>query len=252
MEIWAHRLRVSPIDFGNSLAGLRMLKQMRVDGVEADISFSKDKEIIIYHPGTLSPDLITLTSQEIVSTKLPIMTLRNLLEFMKAKPGLKCCLDIKQNSKALVKKTVDLMTYYELENKIYLTAFQKRMPILGIESGLELLDYAKEICPKIQTHIIATWPTDLPFLARVSRPDIISLGWLNEPCLIRLTSLTIYQLLALTVDLKGQIEEVQRMGVKVLAGIVNRPDDMTHFADLGVDGIMTDRPYEALRFFQKT
>lgn len=104
MEIWAHRLRISPIDFGNSLAGLRMLRQMRVAGVEADISFSRDKEIIIYHPGAMKPDLTTLSWQEIISIKFSIISLEDLLEFMRVKPGMKCCLDLKQNSKELVKK----------------------------------------------------------------------------------------------------------------------------------------------------
>lgn len=250
MEVWSHRLRVGPIDFGNSLASLRMLRQMEVAGVEADISFSRDKEIIIYHPGDMKPDLTTLTWQEIIATRFPMIRLGDLLEFLLIKSGMKCCLDIKQNSKELVKKTVELITWYGVEDQIYLTVFQKRIPVLGLESGRELLEYAKKICPKIKTHIIATWPNNLPKLARTYDPDMISLGWLNEPCLIRLASLTIYQLLALTVDLKSQMEEVQRMGVKVLAGIVNKPDDMTYFADLGVDGIMTDRLCEALKLFQ--
>lgn len=255
MEIWAHRLRPTPFDFGNSLAGLRMLKQMGIGGVEADISFTTDKEIIIYHPGAMKPDLTTLTWQEITSIRFPVMNLTDLLEFMITdKPGMKCCLDIKQNSKELVKKTVELITLHGLEDEIYLTAFQKRIPALGLESGKELLEYAKEICPEIQTHIIAIWPNNLTKLARKHRPDMISLGWLLEPLPVKLISKTVFQLMTLTVDLKSQIEDVKEMketGIKVLGGIVNDPDDMTYFAELGVDGIMTDNPNLALELKRK-
>lgn len=251
MEIWAHRLRIGTIDFGNSLAGLRMLRQIGVAGVEADVSFSKDKEIIIYHPGALSPDLTTLTWQEIISTRFPIITLNDLLEFMVIKPGMKCCLDIKQNSKELVKKTVESVTWHGLEDDIYLTAFQKRIPILGLESGKELLEYAKEICPEIKTHIIATWPNNLPKLAKTYRPDLISLGWLKEPFVIKVISRSLFEVVSITTDLKTQIEEVLEMGVKVLGGVVNNVDDMNYFSELGVNGIMTDNPYQAMKFFQK-
>jgi len=188
MEIWSHRSRVNLIDFGNSLAGLRMLRQMRVDGVEADVSFSKDKEIIIYHPGSIKPDLVTRTWQEIIATKLPIINLTDLLEFMISKPGMKCCLDIKQNSKELVKKVMELVTFYDLEDQIYLTAFQKRISFLQIESDKMLLEYAKEINPDIQTHIIATWPVNLPQLVKIYRPNMISIGWLKEPFIIKVIS----------------------------------------------------------------
>lgn len=252
MEIWAHRLKVDPIDFGNSLTGLRMLRQMGVDGVEADISFSKDKEIIIYHPGALKPDLISLTWQEIVSTRFPVITLQDLLEFMITKPRMKCCLDIKQNSKALVKKAVETITWHGLEDEIYLTAFQKRIPVLGLESGRELLEYAKEIYPEIQTHIIATWPNNLPWLIKTYRPNIVSLGWLPQPFTVNLISKAVYQFMTLTIDLRSQVKEIRDLGVKVLGGIVNDPEDMTYFEDLGIDGIMTDSPYQAMQFFKKT
>ena len=41
------------------------------------------------------------------------------------------------------------------------------------------------------------------------------------------------------------------MGVKTMGGIVNSEDDVFHMFDLGVDGIMTDRPYEMLQFAKK-
>lgn len=147
---------------------------------------------------------------------------------------------------------MELVTLSGLESEIYLTAFQKRMPVLGLESGRELLEYAKEIFPEIKTHMIVAWPNNLPRLVKAYRPDIISLGWLTEPFTIKLMSKALYQFMTLTVDLKSQIKDVREMDVKVLGGIVNNPDDMTYFEDLGVDGIMTDNPYEALKLFQKT
>jgi glycerophosphoryl diester phosphodiesterase len=40
----------------------------------------------------------------------------------------------------------------------------------------------------------------------------------------------------------AQVREAQALGLKVLAWTVNRPEDMRLVLDLGVDGVVTDRP----------
>jgi hypothetical protein len=119
--------------------------------------------------------------------------------------------------------------------------------MLGIESSPELLEYAKEVCPEIKTHIIAIWPSNLSLLAKMYKPDIISFGWLTEPLATKLMSRTIFQVVTLAVDLRSQIEDTRGMGIKVIGGIVNNPDDMVYFANLEVGGIMTDNPFMAIK-----
>jgi glycerophosphoryl diester phosphodiesterase len=40
----------------------------------------------------------------------------------------------------------------------------------------------------------------------------------------------------------AQVEEAHRLGLKVIPWTINEPADMEKFIDMGVDGIITDRP----------
>ena len=57
---------------------------------------------------------------------------------------------------------------------------------------------------------------------------------------MKVISKIIFKFVARLVNLKKQVEEVQKMGVKVWAGVFNDPDDMIYYMNLGVDGIFTD------------
>ena len=113
-----------------------------------------------------------------------------------------------------------------------------------IESDGKLLLLAKEICPKVKTQLIVTWPANLPKLAEKYQPDAMSFGWLQEPAYVSFISKALFKANAKRVNLKKQIEEVklQGKGIKVWAGIFNEPEDMLYYMDLGVDGIFTDNP----------
>ncbi len=219
-----------------------MAQCLGVTGIEADISFSLDKEIIIYHPGTTEPDYTKLTWKEIQTTKFPIVRLSDLFVFLKNSPQLQCCLDIKQNSKELVRKTIVAIIGFGLEERVYLTAFQKRIPQLDMESDASLLTYAKWICPGIKTHIIVSWPFNLVGIAEKYQPDAISFGWLQEPWWLWLISRPFFKTVSLFVNLKKQVREMKKRDIKIGAGIINKPKDMLYFANLGVDGIVTDNP----------
>ncbi len=244
MEIWAHRGRSQPIHFGNTLSDFEMAQCLGITGIETDISFSLDKKIIIYHPGTTEQDYTKLIWETIQTqiTKPPVMRLDDLLIFLKNNPKLQCCLDIKEDSMELVRKALVAIISFNLEERVYLSAFLKRRPRLKMESDVRLLDHAKEICPRIKTHIMVPWPLNLVGIVEKHRPDAISFGWLQEPWWIWLISQPLFKSVSLTINLKKQVGEVKRKGVKVWAGVVNKPKDMLYFADLGVDGIVTDNP----------
>jgi len=244
VEIWAHRGRSQPTDFGNTLSDFKMAQCLGVTGIETDISFSLDKEVIIYHPGTTEQDYTKLTWKEIQATGFPIVRLSDLFVFLKNNPRLQCCLDIKENSKELVRKVVVAIIGADLEERVHLTAFQKRIPRLKMESDVSLLIYAKWICPGIKTHIITPWPINLVGIAERYRPDAISFGWLQEPWWLRLIGQPFFKGISLAVNLKKQVREARkiRKGMKIWAGVVNEPKDMLYFIGLGIDGIVTDNP----------
>ena len=152
--------------------------------------------------------------------------------------------DIKQNSNHLVEIAVEAIVRHGLQDRVYLTAFQRSMdyPPFNIESDGQLLILAKKINPDIKTHVIVSWPWNLSKIYKKYNPNAMSIGWLQEPPLIGVLSRSVFKTLSLSVNLREQIAEIKTKGVKVLAGVFNRPEDMLHFAGMGVDGIMTDEP----------
>lgn len=242
MEVWSHRGRTLPDEFGNSLKSFLTAYNLGVTGIETDISFTIDEEVIIYHPGSTEPNLVRMSWRDIENSIFNVIDLNTFLNLLAACPGIMCCLDIKQYSEELVRKAVEAVVEKGLEDRIYFTAFQKRMPWLTIESDGKLLVLAKEICPRIKTQLIVTWPANLPKLAEKYRPDAMSFGWLQEPSSLRFISKVLFKMNAKRVNLKKQIEEVKQRNIKVWAGIFNDPQDMLYYMDLGVNGIFTDNP----------
>lgn len=246
MEIWAHRGRASPNQLGNSTSNFIASINLGVTGIETDICFTADKKIIVYHPGSTHPDLSKMNWRDIDNSIFHITTLSEFLNLIRADRRISCCLDIKQNSKELVEKIVWEIGYRRLQDRVFLTAFDRKMslPFFSTETDGSILNYAKEsadkLGEKIRTHLIVTWPSNIPKVAREYQPDMISIGWLLEPKLIRVASRSLFKLLASTRNLHKDVREMKAMGIKVLGGIVNNTQSMLYLAELGIDGIMTD------------
>lgn len=223
IQIWSHRGRAVPRSPGNRLADFEDAVQECADGVEADVGFfrvGKSEELLVRHPG---PDTSTLPLVEFI-------------EFLKKHPRLECFLDIKQNDVRLVESVVRRVMDHGLQDRVYVTFCQVRLPWLGLETSAKLLAHAKSFEPKVKTHLIATFPFSLPGLARKYRPDVISTGWLED----WLSRWFFKWLIIPFFDLPRQVREVQRMGVRVLAGVFNDEEDIRYFAGMGVDAIMTE------------
>jgi len=216
MEVWAHR--------SNNILSWRRAYTMGAN-IEVDISLSPGGQIITYHPGT----------------NLAYETLDDLLKFIYRSPGLICFLDIKQNSKRLVALAIQKISEYDLEERIYLTAFQIRLasPPFNMEVGGDSLIFAKKICPAIKTHVIAAFPFNLPRIVRKYNPDAISFGWLSDN---QISQWFFKILVRPFFNFKRQVKKLKGANVLVLGGILNTAEEMLYFADMGVDGIMTDEP----------
>ena len=237
MEIWSHRGRTSSDELGNSFRNFMTAYYSGVAGIETDISLTADKKIIIYHPGSTRPDLALMNWRDIKNSIFNnVADLNAFLNLLSGLSGIKCCLDIKQNSEELVEEAVKSVLRKKLKDRIYFTAFQKKISRLGIESDGQLLLLTKEICPTAKTHLIAIWPSNLLELAEKYNPDMISFGWLQEPRLNKLVSKTLFKIIAKKTNLAEQIKEIKNRGIKTLAGIFNDPKDVLYFSDLGVDG----------------
>lgn len=252
MEIWAHRLRLKPQDAGNTESGLMALYNLGIRHVEADVVSIADGTKIIYHPDTTKNDLTVMTWREIVKAGLKIMTLDTYLHILKI-CKMTSCLEFKQNSERLAEDVAAAIITHGLQDGIFLTAFQKKidLPMIQTESDGKLLLHAKRSDPTIKTHLIAGLPTRLPELAEKYRPNMISFGWIQEPPMMKLVTKPLFKFLASAVDMRKKVQEVQNMGIKVMAGIVNDIESMRYFTELGVDGIMTDDAVLGIKFKKK-
>lgn len=248
MEVWAHRGRTSPTELGNSSKNFISCYSLGVTGIETDVSLTADGRMIIYHPGSTYPNLTKMNWHDIDWSIFDVMTLSQFLNSLRAYKKLSCCLEIKSDSKKLIEQIVGDIEYRGLEERVFITAFQKKinLPFISTESDGESLLYAKKLNNKIKTHLIANWPSNLPKIAEQYSPDMISFGWLQEPRAVRLISGSIFTILVKTRNFREDIKKVKAMGIKVIGGIVNDARSMDYLIDLGVDGIMTDNPTLAM------
>lgn len=242
MEIWAHRGRTSPLKLGNSVTDFMAcyrLEKKGLTGIETDVCLTADGKPIIYHPGSTVPELTNMAWRDIADSIFDVLPLSTFLSHLRSYSKMPCCLDIKQNSRELVEKVVDTVAERRIQDRIYITVFQKRMDFrpFNIETGAELLLLAKKLDPSIRTHLIAPFPFNLPALVEKYHPDIISFGWLDDHLLTKaFFNLAVEPF----VDLKKQTSKIKELGTKVLGGIINTTEEMKLFANFGVDGIMTD------------
>lgn len=241
MEIWAHRGRLIPTLHGNTLLDFQEAYELGVSGIETDVCFSNPEENgsqkpIIHHP---------CGEEEDNFCQKPKLGLDNFLAFMRVHTSLLCLLEPKINSEELIDAIVSKITEYGLEDRIYITVSQMRIPFVGLEVSTKLIARARSRNPKIKIHIIAMFPFSLPALARKYQPDIISVGWLPDS---RLSILLFRIFLMKILNLERQIEQVQKMGIKIIGGIADDKENFTYLTSLGVDGIMTDNSIAAMEF----
>ena len=224
VEIWSHQGKAVPLSPGNRLADFEDAVEEGADGVEADVSFVRigaSEEIFIYHPGQ----------------RFSALRLDEFVEFLKKYQRLECFLDIKQNNFRLVKTAIKTIVDNRLQDRVYFTFCQVRLPWLGLETSGKMLVRAKRFEPRIKTHLIATFPFSLPRLAEKYQPDFVSTGWLEESSL---SKFFFKWVIVPFFNLPDQIRETRQMGVRVLAGISNREEDIRYFAGIGVDAVMTE------------
>lgn len=248
MEIWAHRGRSEINELGNSFKNFITSYRLGISGIETDVCLTSDQKAIIYHPGDTKPDLTRLTWPVINNSIFDVMDLDSFLDLVATLDDLRFCLDIKQDLTCLVETVVTAVINRGLQNRVYLTAFQCKMAGFGLDTDVETLLLAKRLNPKIKTHMIAVWPFNIVKLAKKYSPDAISIGWLQDSVISKM----LFRLTAPSEDnLIRQVMEVQKMGIKVWAGIFNEEIDLIYFIKSGVDGIFTDNPKELKRLLKQ-
>ncbi len=232
MNVWAHRgaggwdKQYAP---ENTMLAFVKAIEMGADGIELDVQFSKDGEIVICHDETIdrtsngSGAVRAYTLKELKQFNfcsvhpefgfVEIPTLREVLEFMQDK-DFRLNIELKTSNydyPGLEEATSKLVTEYELNNRVLYSSF-------SYTSLKKLRQYDKEAQ-----------------IAILCDKDFVLLEDIQE-----LQAAAIHPREQIVIDTK--VKKWHEWGIKVNTWSVNNPQRMLELMKMGIDGIITDCP----------
>lgn len=220
MRVIAHR-GASAYAPENTLKAIRLALEMGVDAVEVDVRLSKDGYLVVIHDDTLDRTTdgsgpvaeFTLAELKMLNAGLGerIPTLQEVLEEVKA------CLIIEVKVEGVERKVVDALREADRLDYVMVTSFIH-----------PLIKKVKELEPSVKTGVIVSGlPVKPVELALHAKAEAI---FPNHKYLSR-----------------EAVEEARRGGLQVYPWVVDRLDEAKRLMDLGVNGLVTNRPRELLR-----
>ncbi len=222
----------------NSLPAFQKAADEGYDGVEMDVRLTKDKELVVFHDIRL--ERLTGTGRGMVRTKtlaqLKHFRLKNELveSFI---PLLSEALDILKNTSLLInieiksempmrgkieQRVIDMIYRYGVQSRVVVSSFN---PLV--------IKKTQKIDPTIRTGFI--FEKRLPKFNQRLATGLIVTSW--HPQYKGITPLT--------------LQRAHSNGCPVYAWTVNEEKDMIRMMELGVDGLITDRPDIAKKLIGK-
>lgn len=138
-------------------------------------------------------------------------------------PDYPMIVEIKQTTPSLAQPLCDLIRRHGMEQTVIVPSFSD-----------QAIQEFRQACPEVAT--------------AAARDEVTAFVLLNYAFLAGTVS-PVYQALhvperssGITVVTPGAVAAAHQRGVQVHVWTVNDPDDMRRFIDMGVDGLMTDRP----------
>lgn len=214
----------------NTMAAFEKAVELEADAIELDLHVSHDGELVIIHDDTLDR---TTDSQGPVHTRSlnelkqldagrwfseryagqRIPTLAEVLDRFAGKVPL--ALEIKAGSaffRGIEKRVVSVLREYQVISQVAVASFDHHA-----------LLRLKELEPSLRTAaLLVGRPVSMPVIAEACKADTMAL----ECSLIT----------------KTEVDACRAAGLQLVVWVVNEPARMRYFIDLGVDGIITDRP----------
>ena len=219
---------------------------MGVDVLELDIHTSKDGELVVIHDDTLDRTTngtgnvsdLTLAelkeldagyhwSPERKGESFPYrdkgITIPTLEEVFQEFPDYRINIEIKQETPSIARPLCDLIQQYEKQEQVLVVSFSDKA-----------MNEFREACPDVVT---AGYPSEIRtfyifhrlFLAGLYRPyaDAFQVPEYQDN---------------LHIVTKRFVRDAQRKNVEVHVWTVDETEDMKRLIEMGVDGIITDRP----------
>ena len=214
----------------NTLAAFSMSTALGLRYLESDIRLTADDELVCFHDETL--DRCTTGTGRIASRTLDELRARVRVQGSEPIPTLREALETFPD----VCFTVDV---------------KDRAAIAPMARLLQRRDFAERVC------VAGAWDGWLQLLASQAPHVRTSLGWRSLVALISASKSGIpvpaamvqgrfahvpIQLGRMPVNSPALVRRAHRLGVRVVVWTVDDPRTMHELLDLGVDGIITDRP----------
>lgn len=213
----------------NTIIAIERAMEVYTDVVEVDVRITQDNEFVLLHDENLmrttglnmavsslslesvqSLDAGKWVNSKFAGTRVP--TLREALEFTKGKVGINLDLKLSVNQSFVIPDLIALIDEFDMQYQVLLTS-----------TCLTCLVMAKELNPNIQTGYITYQIT--PALLANSYIDVISM---------KSSFVT-----------QSIVRQVHNANKKILVWTVNTRSEIERMSHLGVDNIITDRPFYA-------
>ncbi|MCS5709627.1 hypothetical protein CC99x_012045 [Candidatus Berkiella cookevillensis] len=264
----------------NTLEGIEKSLRLKIDVIDMDIGITQDNVIVLYHDTVLNPDITRNTKQEWLSQPGPALkhlSYRELQQYDVGKinpqslyanelpaqqsankpipiPTLQQAIQLIQTSSKPVRLQIEIKTDPDPSKQsatpeqivpTLITLLRKK----GIEKNVEIHSFdwrnlilLQKLAPEITTsYLSADEILDHSNYVRWHAGNDIKALQQSYPALIKQLGGKIwcphYQ--ELTPDL---LKEAHQLNLKVNVWTVDSPDDMLHMVEMGVDGIITNRP----------
>jgi glycerophosphoryl diester phosphodiesterase len=213
----------------NTLSAFEAAIAMGVDGIETDLRLTSDGQLILFHD-RLTPDhrpIHTVTRVELAFLcKHQVATADEALEKF---PQVLWNLEIK--TPEVVPAAIELIERYRSSHRLLITSFW--------HTAVEQIAESCEVeCGLLVSH--------RPLLASAApfQPFGLTMAQRNRPLHDRVTSLVwCYEFLD-----AAAIEQAWQAGFRNYCYGVNTPEEHRHCDQLGLDGLITDRPEFVLPF----
>ena len=237
--IWAHR-GASGHAPENTMEAFRLAQEMGADGVEIDVYFSKDGEIVICHDSKIDRtsngqgEIEEYTLAELKQFDfgfrfyegkrhgIRIPTIDELYEFVKA-TGLKVNVEIKTSSPKMPEALVNKAREYGVEDLIYYSAFNH----LQLARLLEL-DPTTRVAPLYGQTLLHM-----------------------DEYAVRMGAWAIHPSQSAIKTFPDLVEKCHAKGVRINPWTVNSEDDIRCCIHAGADGIITNYPDRVLALLEE-
>ena len=236
----SHRARGTG-EIPNSIASFEKAISLGASGIETDVRITGDKNAVVSHDSSLvlpSGRMLAIAEssiKEVLEGDLPNgkpLTLDELFEFI-SQTNCPFFIETKVASSELVEQ----IAAKTKEGNLW-----DRVNIIGFSGVIGPALTAQQVYPKLRVIPFV----NIPLLSYIRHPQKsygVFIGWLDD----KRGSQAFFRVLISPERLAKLKAHYEKLGFKVMAGVVNRPDGLLYFKQAGIRDIVTDEIATAKR-----